>query len=486
MTQRGWLPGAVLAVLATVLVVVLPEDGAPRAVLYGAVELGAVVAVLRVAAPTSVSAAARRSWLLLAAGLAARGLGEILWITFQLRGADPFPSAADAAYLLAYPFLAAALMVRVREWTPGRDTAAVIDAAIVAIGTGVLAWVLLMQPHAVDPALTLPERLLSFAYPMGDVLLVAVAARLVFAPGRRSPTDALLIGALLLLLAGDVAYAYQELVLPAGRAIDADDVAFLWAHALVVVAALHRDSGVLERSATAVDGGLSRARLVGLALASLLAPALLVVRGARADDLSLLVIGAGSAVLFVLVLVRMERLVQQVQRQSDELRRLATTDGLTGLANRRYWEEELPRELARSSREASPACVAILDLDHFKRFNDRHGHGAGDDLLRRAGGEWRAVLRPGDVLARYGGEEFALFLRATTAARAVEVVARLRAATPLDQDVSAGVAGWDGVESLDELVARADAALYAAKHAGRGRTVIAPVPDVAASPAPVA
>jgi diguanylate cyclase (GGDEF)-like protein len=485
MTSQGRLPSAALAVVSVVIVFLVPVGGAPWPFLYTAVELSAVAAIVLVAAPTSTSAAARRSWWLLALGLMARTLGDVAWQLFDLRGLDPFPSVADVAYLAAYPFLAAGLMVRVRERSGGRDTASMIDATIVALGTGVVAWVFLMQPYATDPALSTAEKLLSTAYPMGDVLLVAVAARLTFVPGRRSPTDSMLIGVLLILLVGDVAYAYRELFLPAGARIDVDDLAFLWAHALVVAAALHPASGLLQPSVRTADGELSRGRLLGLAVASLLAPAVLAVRGVRADDVSLLVIAAGSAVLFVLVLVRMERLVQQVQRQSVELHRLATTDGLTGLANRRYWQEDMPRELARSSRDASPACVAILDLDHFKRFNDRHGHTAGDDLLRRAGAAWRAALRPGDVLARWGGEEFALFLPATTPARAAEVLARLRAATPLDQDFSAGIASWDGVESLDELVARADAALYAAKHAGRGRTIEAPLPDAQASPAPV-
>jgi diguanylate cyclase (GGDEF)-like protein/PAS domain S-box-containing protein len=156
----------------------------------------------------------------------------------------------------------------------------------------------------------------------------------------------------------------------------------------------------------------------------------------------------------------------------SKLHRLALTDDLTGLPNRRAWQEHLERELARARRERSPLCVAMLDLDHFKRFNDAHGHQAGDRLLSDVAHIWRATLRESDILARYGGEEFALVC--PTGAPATEaLLARVRAATPTGQTCSAGLALFDGVESPHDLVGRADTALYEAKAQGRDRTVIA-------------
>jgi diguanylate cyclase (GGDEF)-like protein len=153
----------------------------------------------------------------------------------------------------------------------------------------------------------------------------------------------------------------------------------------------------------------------------------------------------------------------------DRLERVARTDDLTGLPNRRSWEEALEREVARAKREGSPLCVAMLDLDHFKRYNDEHGHQAGDRLLKEASAAWQERLRITDVLARYGGEEFTLALPACTPTAAAPLLERLRAATPEGQTVSAGLAHWDGEESADSLVGRADAALYEAKGAGRDR-----------------
>ena len=157
--------------------------------------------------------------------------------------------------------------------------------------------------------------------------------------------------------------------------------------------------------------------------------------------------------------------------RSDLLARLeevARTDDLTGLLNRRAWEEQLPRELGRSRRNGDPLCVAMLDLDYFKNYNDERGHQAGDRLLKQSAAAWVNELRASDTLARYGGEEFTVALPGCTLANAKDIVERLRAAMPSGQTVSAGVACWNGRESAEELVGRA-AALYEAKRSGRDR-----------------
>jgi diguanylate cyclase (GGDEF)-like protein/PAS domain S-box-containing protein len=158
------------------------------------------------------------------------------------------------------------------------------------------------------------------------------------------------------------------------------------------------------------------------------------------------------------------------------LRRLETaalTDQLTGLPNRRAWEETLDRELARATRDGQPVCVAVLDLDEFKRYNDQRGHLAGDLLLTQAAEAWRAQLRGGDVLARFGGDEFAALIPGRPLDIALIVIERLRRATPHGSGCSAGVAVWDGAESAVDLFGRADAALYVAKESGRNRIAAA-------------
>jgi diguanylate cyclase (GGDEF)-like protein len=116
--------------------------------------------------------------------------------------------------------------------------------------------------------------------------------------------------------------------------------------------------------------------------------------------------------------------------------------------------------------------VAIIDLDNFKAYNDRHGHQAGDLVLKEAASAWRAEMRSTDLLARYGGEEFTLLLPACALDDAVAIVERLRAATPL-VTCSVGLASWDFQEASADLLARADQALYLAKAEGRNRYILA-------------
>jgi diguanylate cyclase (GGDEF)-like protein len=128
--------------------------------------------------------------------------------------------------------------------------------------------------------------------------------------------------------------------------------------------------------------------------------------------------------------------------------------------------------------------VALLDLDHFKAYNDRHGHQAGDRLLKAAAAAWQSRLRKTDLLARYGGEEFAVLLPDCGLDNAMEIAERLRTAQP-EGTCSIGVAAWDGHEAAAQLVARADRALYAAKEGGRNRCCAAPAStDPAAAWAP--
>ena len=181
-------------------------------------------------------------------------------------------------------------------------------------------------------------------------------------------------------------------------------------------------------------------------------------------------------------LTERKELEAQCEQLVGELHDQARTDPLTQAPNRRWLADELPREMARASRQGHDLCVAVIDVDHFKRFNDRHGHGAGDALLVEAHQHWRAALRAGDSLVRYGGEEFVIVLPACSLHEAEEVIERLRTVTPAGQTCSAGIAAWDGQEDPQRLIDRADAALYAAKAAGRDRTIVQPG-EITLSPA---
>ncbi|MBS1844040.1 MAG: GGDEF domain-containing protein [Actinobacteria bacterium] len=156
-----------------------------------------------------------------------------------------------------------------------------------------------------------------------------------------------------------------------------------------------------------------------------------------------------------------------------ENEKLARSDALTGLPNRRALDDQLPREMARALRAGTELCLAIIDIDHFKTYNDTFGHLAGDTVLRDCAAAWDGALRGEDTILRFGGEEFLVVLPDCPPGDAVEIVERLRAATPEGQTCSAGLAVWTPGETVDDLVARADKALYAAKESGRDRLVSA-------------
>jgi len=163
-----------------------------------------------------------------------------------------------------------------------------------------------------------------------------------------------------------------------------------------------------------------------------------------------------------------------------ELERLATTDPLTGLGNRRAFDEHLEAEVARAARSGEPLSLLLGDVDHFKRFNDRYGHQQGDACLARVAQALEGVVRrPADLAARYGGEEFALILPGTSAEGAKNIAMRVRGvirdlAIPHGDagdrscvTISAGVATVIGSWTTTEVIALADRALYEAKAAGR-------------------
>ncbi|TMK26757.1 MAG: GGDEF domain-containing protein [Actinobacteria bacterium] len=161
-----------------------------------------------------------------------------------------------------------------------------------------------------------------------------------------------------------------------------------------------------------------------------------------------------------------------VAKLSDRLRTLASTDALTGLPNRRGWEVALERELARTRRRGSPLCVALLDLDNFKALNDERGHLAGDRVLKTLASTWLGLLRDTDLLARYGGDEFAVVLPDCPPQKATEIVERLSTSNADESSCSVGVACAAPGDEAQDLIARADRALYEAKGRGGGRVAL--------------
>jgi diguanylate cyclase (GGDEF)-like protein len=166
----------------------------------------------------------------------------------------------------------------------------------------------------------------------------------------------------------------------------------------------------------------------------------------------------------------------KLQRQSDQLEALATTDALTGLWNRRKFNELVAGEVARAHRYSQPLSLGLLDVDHFKRVNDTYGHDVGDAVLRELADVVRGQVRSVDVVARWGGEEFVVLGPGVPVAGCAELAERIRAAAAGHMfpavgrvTVSVGVTEYTHGDTPDSLFARADKALYAAKDGGRDR-----------------
>lgn len=175
------------------------------------------------------------------------------------------------------------------------------------------------------------------------------------------------------------------------------------------------------------------------------------------------------------------RELEEANRMLDQMSR---TDALTGLPNRRAFLDASERELHRAARAQHHCSVVMIDLDHFKQINDRHGHAAGDAMLRTAASSLRSVLRGEDLVARWGGEEFILFLPNTDSSTALLVAEKARNTlaeiAPPGEGAGERITGSFGIAThregctLETTIAAADNALYRAKEAGRNRVVIAP------------
>jgi diguanylate cyclase (GGDEF)-like protein/PAS domain S-box-containing protein len=289
--------------------------------LFGAVSVAAIVYGIVRNRPAD-----RRPWLLFALGQGLFIVGDVIFSLYDVVFHEsPFPSAADGFYLAAYPALAGGLVVLVRRRRPGQDWAALLDAAIVTVGLGSLSWAMLMAPYTRDPSLSRPELVISLAYPLADVLLLAVAVRLLFGGGRRSASLLLVGFSLASLLITDAVYGWLSLH---GHYASGDsiDVGWIVSYALFGLAALHPSMGEVSARLGETARRFPVWRLVLLAAALATAPVALAVKSARlALDRGML---AGSAlVLIVLAVLRLAHVIRDRERsigRESVLRRAAS------------------------------------------------------------------------------------------------------------------------------------------------------------------
>lgn len=461
------LRAALLGLLALCAAYLVLPDGTARDV--GNSVIGVLAMVLALVGARRLTAR-RRGWLVVLAGFSLWVAGDALFTVEQgyLR-LDTYPVPSDVLYLSGYVVLTVGLLRLVRGRQRGMDPTPILEALIVAAGFGTVVGTFLVAPIAADSTTSVLGRLVATAYPVGDVVLVGVLVRLWTSVGSRNPAFRFLMLSMAATTAADLVWNAFALVDPLATTPRWLDVLWLLGYVAAAAAACSPSGAALvggeTRSAPAASVGR---RLAALGGAAALPGITLLVVGTLGLDIPWAVVGAGCIVLSLLVVVRIAVLVRVVEEQAVQLSALARSDGLTGAPNRRSWDHELGRAVHRAEEDGGPLTVALVDLDHFKRYNDRLGHQAGDRLLREAVAAWGALLEPGELLARYGGEEFGLLLPGVDPDEAVRRLEAMQAVTPDGQRFSAGVAVWEPGAQPGVVVERADRALYDAKHAGRG------------------
>jgi PAS domain S-box-containing protein len=356
----------------------LPSTAAKNLV-YDLIGLSAGVAILvgiRVRSPSFPI-----PWYLLAAGVLSFVIGDSIW-SFQqsVLGEEPaFPSVADAFYLAGYPIIVAGLALMIRRYTPGREWSSLIDALIVSTVAGMLSWIFLMTPYTKDSGLSLPERLFSVAYPLGDVLLAAVLVRLLFATGKRLLAYDLLSLGVALLMLSDTVYAAME-VAGAYHTGSAVDLGWMLSYVCFGAAALHPSMSSPIEAAPVLATGLTFRRLVLLTVTLLLAPGVIAVQAAVGGRIDVPVVVGGSVVLILLVTARMAGMLREREWAEKGL----------GEAEERY----------RTLVERIPAIVYLADVDTQDTLYDSpHIEtmlGYPVDTYKKDPRYWEKILHPED------------------------------------------------------------------------------------------
>jgi diguanylate cyclase (GGDEF)-like protein/PAS domain S-box-containing protein len=308
--DRAWIWYLAVTGLLSALYLFAPglSGNGPLINFLGLTGVLAIVAGIRMHKP-----AARAAWWLFAAGQFLFLSGDLYTYSYpKLLGADVgFPSIGDALYLLVYPVLMAGLFILVRRRSPRPDRAALIDALILTIGIGLLSWVFLIAPNVHLENLSLLANAVSVAYPLGDVLLLAAAIRLAVDAGKRSPAFWLLVSSIVCLMATDSAYNFALLKDTYNHQL-IYDAGWIFYYLLWGAAALHPSMRSLEEPAADSRTPLTPLRLTLLGAACLIAPGIRLAQSFGNPDVLVLIVA--SAVLFLLVVVRMAGLVRQEAR----------------------------------------------------------------------------------------------------------------------------------------------------------------------------
>ena len=445
-------------------------------------------------AAARVSGRRRAAWAAVAVGTGGWAAGEVVWSFYELLAGrqTPFPSGADVGYLVFPVAVTAGLWLMPTRERSGDRRRLVLDGLTVTCSLLLISWTTALGAVLHAGADTRLGLVVGLAYPASDVVVLTMTVLLVSRTASSRLPLGLLGAGLVCMTTADSAFAYLTAT---GSYHSGDPVDLGWfaAFALIALAgcAQRADTPATERVPSSA-GELAAASGTPAALGTYLPylPLLIagsvvagrLVAGRRISPPETLL----AAALLVLVLVRQystlrdnRRLFLTVAAREQELRFQAFHDTLTGLANRALFSDRVQHALELHRRDLRPVSVLLCDLDDFKVVNDSYGHAAGDELLARVAERLRGAVRSGDTVARLGGDEFAVLLEDggdphQTGAHLCEALRAPFALRdhPTSISVSVGLAvveAADATPSEDELLAHADAAMYAGKRDGKNQ-----------------
>ena len=450
-----------------------------------------VVYLLPIAAAGGIAGlAARRTvgrvrqvwWLLAASGLSWFA-GEVAWTLkdYLSPGTPPIPSAADVGYLLQYLIALPAVLIGLKVGALAQ-TRGLLDALLVGAGVAAIGWQLVIDPLVPDSWHA--AALVTLLYPVLDLTIVSVFIAVGLSGTRPVPLSMALVGTAFAVAAvTDAGYTYAVAL---HRYSNSSWLNLGWqAEAvllcLAALVAARRANREWRRQEVKPDLTILPALIAVLAVAGV--AVFDKVRLGELSDTTLAI----STLLFVGLLVRQFLAIRDRTRLADQLRAAAVTDVLTGLPNRRHFEEVLKVEAPLAGRGQRALSLIMVDLDNFKNVNDTYGHSAGDSVLAQAAERVRRSIPATDLTSRYGGEEFVCLLPGADELAALGLAERIRqemSSPPMSLPdrpdtvrltASLGVATVDSQRTTpvdaDELLNAADRALYRAKAGGRDRVV---------------
>ena len=473
---------ALVAVWAVyfVYVVVTPGLGAEgffKTYVFSALPImAAVVCLLRAPA----AGAERTPWLLLGGGIILWSAGSVYWSVFlKSLEAAPYPSPADALYLGFYAACYLALVLLAGPRVRGISSSVWLDGLIAMLAVSAVGTAFVV-PAVVDTSGDLAVVATNLVYPVADVLLIAmVAGGFALTSWRPGRAWALIGGGLVLFAVADSVYL---LLVARGTFVEGTWLDAVWpaGMALLAIAAWQQP---LRAKTHEVGGWPVLAVPIPLVL-TLTSVAVLIYGNLAHINVAALALASATVLAALLRLALSFREI----RTLAESRRQATTDELTGLPNRRYFYEQLRKELKAAKTTGSALTLLVADLDGFKELNDTLGHQAGDLLLQQLGPRVLDALSATDTLARLGGDEFGILLPGRDSEAAITLVEQIRALLDepftirglnLHVEASIGIAAFpEHAHDVDSLIRRADVAMYQAKEARTGWEVYVATRDL--------